>query len=75
MRETTSEKQSDISPSNSTSTLKSSHNVHNTSELIMGEQLISECEKSFKSQPVSHLTFSQYSQMDSEAKNRIHNRV
>ena len=45
------------------------------SELIMGEQLISELDKCVKDQEMSHLTFEQYEQMDSEQKGRIQNRV
>ena len=45
------------------------------SELLMGEQLISECEKAVSGQHVSHLTFIQYESMDSDEKTRIHNCV
>ena len=45
------------------------------SEMLFSEQMISECEKSIAGDQVSHLTFMQYQNMDTEAKSRIHNRV
>ena len=45
------------------------------SELIMTEQLISECQKKVEGGQVSHLTFMQYEQMDSDEKVKIQNRV
>ena len=45
------------------------------SELLMGEQIISEYQKVKSGQGMSHLTFLQYSNMDCAEKSRIHNRV
>ena len=45
------------------------------SELLLGEQVISEYDKSLKGEQMSHLTFPQYQQMGSEEENRIHNCV
>ena len=45
------------------------------SELLMSEQLISECKKTVEGEEMSHLTFLQYEQMDIEDKMKIQNRV
>ena len=45
------------------------------SELLMSEQLISECKKTVEGEDMSHLTFLQYEQMDIEDKMKIQNRV
>ena len=45
------------------------------SELLMGEQIISEYHKVKSGERMSHLTFMQYANMESAEKSRIHNRV
>ena len=45
------------------------------SELLFGDQLISECDKAIHGRNVSHLTFSQYQEMDTQQKSRLNNCV
>ena len=45
------------------------------SELLMGEQILSECEKAVRGQDISHLTFLQYNEMNSEQRGKVQNRV
>ena len=46
-----------------------------SSELVMGDQVISEFEKAMNGKNMSHLTFVQYQNMDNEQKLRMSNRI